>query len=92
MRYDELIATIERNDVAPVPAGSWLRFKPRFFQTKAHDTGSHGKIRIGRMAGHLVAVERVDEEMKAIRRFADVAEASDFVKKRLAQYDRYWDG
>ncbi len=92
MKFDDLLETLDRGDVAPVRWRDWERFRDRFRQSSSHDTGSHGKIRVGRMAGRVVAVERADDRLRAVRAFDDRSEAKAFVEDRLAQYDRFWDG
>jgi len=92
MTLAELQTILDRGEVAPVPARAWSRLAAEFQETESHDTGLKGKLRLGTLAGRLVAVEEPDRTVRAVRGFRTRKAAADFVRARLEAYDRIWDG
>jgi hypothetical protein len=92
MAASEVLETLDAGRVHAVSKQGWARLRPEFAERATHDTGLAGQLRIGRFAGRLVAVEEAGPDLIAIRGFATQRAADQFVKKRLDQYDRLWDG
>jgi hypothetical protein len=59
---------------------------------RADDTRLSGWIRILSIGGRLVIQEETPEGEIVLRRLASRQDAEDFVERRLADYDRMWDG
>jgi hypothetical protein len=59
---------------------------------RADDTGLAGWIRILSFGGKIIAQEETPDRQILIRMFDAVDLAGEFVDRRLADYDRMWDG
>jgi sporulation-control protein spo0M len=59
---------------------------------RAVDTGLAGWIRILFHDGEIVVQEETPERTVLVRRFDSAEEAEEFVERRLADYDRMWNG
>jgi hypothetical protein len=92
MAANEVLKTLDAGRVHALSRRSWTRLRKEFSQHAAHDTGLAGMLLVGELSGRLVAVEEAGRDQIAIRGFASRRAADQFVKKRLDQYDRLWDG
>ena len=63
-----------------------------FETARAVDTGLAGWIRILSVEGERIVQEETQEGQILLRRFGSPEAADAFVDRRLADYDRMWDG
>lgn len=92
MAASDVLQTLDAGRVHAVSRKGWARLRKEFVERAAHDTGLAGMLRIGELAGRLVAVEEAGADRMAIRGFTSRRAADQFVKQRRDQYDRLWDG
>jgi len=78
--------------VAAVARRQWEKLASSFAESESHETGVAGALKLGQIGEHLVAVEQAGNDLIAIRPLASGTAAADFVRRRLAAYDRIWDG
>ena len=92
MTVDEVLVELKNGRVSAVTRGDWAALEPEFGQAEAHETGMAGTLKLGKLGGHLVSIEEAGPDLVAIRGFTSRKAADQFVKQRLDQYDRLWDG
>ncbi|MBU0741655.1 hypothetical protein KKG45_10615 [bacterium] len=79
-------------EIVALTARAWGRLAPAFTLVETHDTGLAGVLALVELDGRLAAVEQPDRKTRAVRPLASRKAAREFVKTRLAAYDRLWDG
>jgi hypothetical protein len=92
MLADDARETLAAGRVFATTRRGWGELSASFVEAAVHDTGLAGQLRIGKLAGRLVAVEEAGPDLIAVRGFQNKRAADQFVQKRLDQYDRLWDG
>ncbi len=92
MKADELQRRLETERIVPISAGDWTEVAPRFAEIERHDTYLVGDLLIVRLGDFLAAVEQPSRDERVLRRLADAEEMRRFVRQRLEEYERMWDG
>jgi hypothetical protein len=70
----------------------WRDLAPHFPVVERHDTQLAGDLLIIRLEGGYAAVEKPSRNARVARFLVDLDEVRSFVEKRLAEYERMWDG
>lgn len=92
MTVDQVLANLKSGQVSAATQREWAAIEPSFDAAQTHETGIAGTLKLGKLGGHPVIVETAGPDLVAIRGFASRKAADQFVKMRLDQYDRLWDG
>ena len=92
MTVDQVLAELKDGRVSAVTRSDWAALEPEFGQTRVHETGMAGALKLGKLGKQLVSIEEAGPDLVAIRGFASREAAEQFVRMRLDQYDRLWDG
>jgi len=92
MTIQELDARLEAERVVEIPAATWDKLAPALEEVERHATCLAGDLLIVKSAGGLAAVEQPAPDARVIRRLASAKEARALVARRLATYDKMWDG
>jgi len=92
MKPTELTRRLEAGEIVAVSAGAWARLAPGFDELERHATGLAGDLLVVSRDGRLAAVEEPGKGRRAVRPLKSRTAARDFVRERLAAYDRLWDG
>jgi hypothetical protein len=88
----ELTARLRAERVVPVTADVWSTLATEFEEIERHATGMAGDLIVIRTAGGLAAVEQPSATQRVVRRLTSSDEARQFVRLRMEQYERMWDG
>jgi hypothetical protein len=89
---DDLRQTLRRQAVVRLPAAEWEAIAGVFEEVAHHHTVVAGSLVVIRVDGWLAAVEQPRPEERVVRRFDDEDARRAFVRERLEQYERMWDG
>ncbi|MBI4951634.1 MAG: hypothetical protein HY908_06345 [Myxococcales bacterium] len=89
---DDLFVRLGRGEIVGLPRLAWEALCPRFEELLRRDTDVAGLILVVRGPSGIAAVEEPSRELRVVRPLASEAAAQAFIDKRLAQYDRMWDG
>ena len=92
MKTEELARRLETEHVVCLTADAWAALADGIEEVERHSTGVAGDLLIVRVESHLAAVEEPSSGERVLRRLADADEAGEFVRQRLEQYERMWDG
>lgn len=92
MTTDELTARLLAERIVPLSRGEWEAVAQAFEEIECHATGVAGDLLIVRGDSGLAAVEAPKSGERVIRALPDEDAAREFVRDRLAQYERMWDG
>jgi len=91
MNLEELKAVVAVA-VARLTGAEWEKVAGEFTEVEKHDTGMSGRIRLMKKAGLFLVVEEPQPDVLAVRKVASAAAGRDFLRERMAAYDRMWDG
>jgi len=89
---EELRDRLDTEGIVPIPVAVWSDLAFEFEEVERHPTFVAGELLIVRGGARLAAVEAPSSGERVIRRLADAEEVRRFVKQRLDQYERMWDG
>ncbi len=92
MKSEELARRLETEHVVSLTADAWAALADGIEEVERHSTGVAGDLLIVRVESHLAAVEEPSSGQRVVRRLTDADEAGEFVRQRLEQYERMWDG
>ena len=92
MKSEELVRRLMTERVVSLTADAWAALADGIEEVERHSTGVAGDLLIVRVESHLAAVEEPSSGNRVVRRLADTDEAGEFVRQRLEQYERMWDG
>ena len=92
MDAGELIQTLNERGVVEIDRDDLSEIVELFESMRAVDTGLAGWIRILSHDGEIVVQEETPERAILVRKFDSAEEAGAFVDRRLADYDRMWNG
>lgn len=92
MKSEELVRRLVTERVVSLTADAWAALADGIEEVERHSTGVAGDLLIVRVESHLAAVEEPSSGNRVVRRLADTDEAGEFVRQRLEQYERMWDG
>ena len=92
MKSEELARRLEAERVVSLTADAWAALADGVEEVERHSTGVAGNLLIVRVESQLAAVEEPSSGNRVVRRLADTDEAGEFVRQRLEQYERMWDG
>jgi hypothetical protein len=76
----------------PVSREEWEALAGEFLEVERHDTQLAGHLLIVRVGDELAAVEAPSREARVARLLGSPEAAHAFVRKRLGEYERMWDG
>jgi hypothetical protein len=89
---DELNNRIIEEGIVSLRAEEWSEIEGEFEEVERHATFVAGDIIIARGNAGLMAVEQPSNHERVARLLASIDEANRFVKNRLDQYERMWNG
>lgn len=92
MDAGELIQKLNERGVVEIDRDDLSDIVEVFESMRAVDTGLAGWIRILSHDGEIVVQEETPERKILVRKFDSAEEAGAFVDRRLADYDRMWNG
>lgn len=91
----DVLARLQTERVLRLDAGAWASVADAFVIKDRHATGLAGDLLVAETTDDgsaLVGVDTPETGEVYVRLFVDEAEANAWVKRRLAQYERMWDG
>lgn len=89
---NDLLAALESDGLARVPAEVWPQLADAFVEVERHATGLAGYLTIVQTPAGPAAVETPSDQDVVVRRLAGPDAIRRFVTHRLAQYERMWEG
>ena len=92
MTLEEFKKRLALGGTVPLSAREWEAFAAEFPVVERHDTQLAGELLIVRAGGDLAAVESPSRGARVARLLGGPPEADAFVRKRLEDYERMWDG
>jgi hypothetical protein len=91
-KLEALLQRLDAGETVALSARSWASLAASFSVVERQATGLAGDLLIVARDGRLAAVEAPDEASRAVRPLKSRGAARDFLRERLAAYDRLWDG
>ncbi len=92
MTVEEFRQKLASGGTVPLSAGDWKEIAGEFEEVERHNTQLAGDLVIVRVEKELVAVEEPSRDARVARVLGGPSEGRAFVKKRLEEYERMWDG
>jgi hypothetical protein len=92
MEARDLIEQIEKQEILPLDREDLPKLLEVADTIQADDTCLAGWIRILSIDGHVAVQEQTPDGEILLRRLASREAAERFVERRLADYERMWDG
>lgn len=92
MTSEEFRKRLALGGTVPLTAREWKVLAPEFPVEERHDTQLAGELLIVRIDGDLAAVEAPSRNARVARLLGGAGDAEAFVRKRLEDYERMWDG
>ena len=92
MTVDELNGRLSKERIVRITSRQWSELSDHFEEVERHETFVAGDLLVVRGDMGLAAVEWPTPHECAVRRLSSAEEAGRFVRKRLDQYERMWDG
>ena len=92
MNIDELKQRLQAERIVSISADEWTALAPAFAEVERHDTYLAGDLLIVRLDGFFAAVEQPAPDERVLRQLADEEALRRFVRTRLEEYERMWDG
>lgn len=92
MEFRDLIDQIEKQAILSLGPGDLPKLLEAADTIRADDTCLAGWIRILSIGGHVAVQEQTPDGEILLRRLASREAAERFVDRRLADYERMWDG
>ncbi len=92
MTREEFEARFHAEGIVVIPPADWPPLAGLFTEVERHATGFAGDLVLLRREDAFAALEQPAPDGWVVRRLGGRAEADAFLKDRLAQYERMWDG
>lgn len=92
MTKEEFLDRLGSGGTVPLSAADWSDLSPEFPVVERHDTQLAGDLLIVEAACGMIAVEAPSRDARVARLLGGREEATEFVQKRLDEYERMWDG
>jgi hypothetical protein len=92
MTAEELTRQLMAEKIVSLSADEWARLEGGFDEVERHPTMIAGDLIIVRGAAGLAAVEAPVPERRVVRLLSNSEAVRGFVKERMEQYERMWDG
>ncbi len=92
MTPDDLRRMLTTEPVVRLSGSEWESMADAFEEVERHHTVVAGDLVIIRVNGVLAAVEQPRTEERVVRRLDDEERLRVFVRERMEQYERMWDG
>ncbi|MBE0593168.1 MAG: hypothetical protein IH616_12280 [Gemmatimonadales bacterium] len=92
MTPDDLRQALLIDPIVRLRAAEWDVLAPAFEEVERHHTVVAGSLVIIRAGGALAAVEQPRPDERVVRRLDGEDAARAFVRERMDQYERMWDG
>jgi len=92
MTLEEFKKRLALGGTVPLSVREWEALAAEFSVVERHDTQLAGELLIVRVDGELAAVEAPSRGARVARLLGGPQEADAFVRKRLEEYERMWDG
>ena len=88
----ELTERLRAERILAVTAEAWRALADQFDEIERHATGVAGDLVIIRTPAGFAAVERPNSTQRVLRLLTGDIEVRQFVRQRMEQYERMWDG
>lgn len=92
MTPEDLRRTLLTEPIVRLAAAEWEAIRPGFEEVERHHTVVAGSLVIIRVGEALAAVEQPSAEERVVRRLDGEEVVRAFVRERMEQYERMWDG
>jgi hypothetical protein len=92
MTPEEIDRRLNEDGIVPVPPEQWPELAEHFEELERHDTFVAGDLVILRGRAGIAALEQPSSTQWVLRSLPSIEEAARFVRERLDQYERMWDG
>jgi hypothetical protein len=92
MTAEELNRRLSSDHIIRLSTDEWDAVAPGLEEVERHDTFIAGDLILVRTDHGLAAVEEPKSGERVVRRLGDAATAAAFVKERLSDCERMWDG
>jgi hypothetical protein len=92
MTADELNRRLKEEGIVPLSPQEWPELAGQFEELERHDTFVAGELIILRGPAGIAALEQPSSSGWVLRCLPSMEEARRFVRERLDQYERMWDG
>jgi hypothetical protein len=92
MSATALTEQLRAERILAVGAEVWRALADQFNEIERHATGIAGDLIIIRTPAGLAAVEQPNSTQRVIRLLTGDIEGRQFVRQRMEQYERMWDG
>lgn len=92
MDASEIIREVSKDVVVKIDRNILMAFLERAEAIREEDTTLAGWIRILSLDGHILVQEETPEREVLVRRLPSIDRANRMVDRRLADYERMWDG
>jgi len=92
MTAEELDHRLRSQRIVSLSSSDWRALAANFDELECHDTLVAGHLLIVRGPAGTAAVEQPSPEKRVIRLLSDDQDVRRFVRERLEQYERMWDG
>ena len=92
MTPEEFVESVGKGGTVPLSRAEWEALAPEFAVVERHNTQLAGDLLIIQVGDDLVALEEPSRDARVARLLGGRAAASAFIEKRLAEYERMWDG
>ena len=92
MTSEELNLRLASDRIVRLSIDEWEAAAPSLEEVERHDTFIAGDLILVRTDHDLAAVEEPKSSERVVTRLGDAATADAFVKERLSDYERMWDG
>ena len=89
---EEFLATLAKGGTVPLARMEWEALAEGFPEVERHNTQLAGALLVVRVGDGLAAVEAPSRDARVARLLGDAEAARAFVKKRMDEYERMWDG
>jgi len=88
----EIIREVSKDAVVKIDRDSLTALLERAEAIREEDTALAGRIRILSLDAHILVQEETPEREVLVRRLSSIDRANRMVDRRLADYERMWDG
>ncbi len=92
MEREAFVDKLREGGVVPLSKQEWEGIAKDFPTVASFDTQLAGELLLVRVGDEIAAVEAPSSEARVARLLGDLDTAMAFVKRRLAEYERMWDG
>lgn len=79
-------------EFVPISPGHWPSLQPLFHELERHDTSFAGDLVLLEWEGGFAGLEQPADSEWLLRPLKDREAAGRFIRHRLEQYERMWDG